>query len=111
MRAVARHDGNAAKTLASLNRDDASLLPPPADPARVAALLDSPEALARAAIDLVEHAGIVTSRVATGERVIEPSEAAVDDEDEPAVWNPVFVFGAGRKLTTAHSLEGCLLKY
>jgi hypothetical protein len=67
-------------TLLSLRKLDASLFPPPLDPARVAELLPDAEAVAAVAIELVEHAAIVTSRIASGERLI--ADAAAEDSGE-----------------------------
>ncbi|MFV8750339.1 helicase-related protein [Nannocystaceae bacterium ST9] len=66
------------KTLASLHKTDAGLFPPPLDPQCVGNLIPNADELARVAIELVEHAAIVTSRVAGGERLVATESDAAE---------------------------------
>ncbi len=72
----------ARSTLTSLNKSDPRLLPPPIDPERVAALIPSVDELARIAVELVEHAAIVTSRVAGGERLVSKVDPDASEQTE-----------------------------
>ncbi|MCA9686531.1 MAG: hypothetical protein KC457_30465, partial [Myxococcales bacterium] len=71
----------ARSVLASLGRTDPDLLPPPLDAVGVMAHLPSATALAEAALSLVEHAAIVTSREATGQRLITSDSTSSADGD------------------------------
>lgn len=78
--------GEEARTvLSSLGRSDSAALPPPLDSDGVMAQLPSTTALAEAALSLVEHAAIVTSREATGQRlVITEATSTADAESDDA---------------------------